>query len=112
MLNQDSPKRCFARDNGRGDVRRAELEVDSHNSILHHPSAVLQGEQDLPGVVVAIVVMGNDSNVNGFTVKRLDRNRHVVRMDKQTAVQMRHSVSGNFGATKSGYLIARREQRE
>ena len=110
VFDQDSAQRSLAGDDRVAHHLRAKLEADADETELHDAARRLQREQNLAGVVVAFVLAVEDADVDQAAVVVLDGHRHVVFVDQQFSVRLRHLLRRHI--LVRAQVIRRREESE
>src|SRR5262249_12296873 len=86
----------------------AVAEVDAHDAELHDPAAAFQSQQDLAGVMVAVLPRGEHAHVDQVAVVPFDGDGHVVLVDEEAVVGRRDLVGGDDVVL--GHVVGGREQ--
>src|SRR5262249_44393639 len=79
-------------------------QVNTDNPELDHLVGLLQGEQDLAGVVVARGPAFENPNINEVAVMGLDRHGHVVFVDEQVVIRGWDLVGGEDIGARDGLV--------
>src|SRR5207244_5311803 len=109
VLNQAPPERRSPRNDFLADRLATVTEMDPHNPELHHPTALLEREQDLASVAVRVLPAGQNAHVYQVAVKGFHSDRHVVFMDQEFEIR-RWDFIGRYELIL-GQVAGRREQR-
>jgi len=102
VLNQDAAEWGFPFDNSVANSFGTDTEVNADQAELYDfPAAILEREQNLPGILISSSLGIQHANINRRAIKSLDRDGHVVGMDKQPLVRLRHFIRWHLNGARA-----------